>query len=522
MGRGTSNTAPGLEGVLEVVSQPVSLDFVADRAALTEAKPASIQSEKSKVSIGVPDWRIQYRRRVVVSDVIVVVVAVAAGQIIRFSPATSVRHLGLSLYYSTLSAVLIACWLSSLAIVGAWHRKIVGSGSPAYSRVAKASFVVFGLLAVVAYLGKLDIARGYVAIAIPVGACALLIERIAWHARLLHYRRRGEMTCRTLVVGGATSAAELARQLDLEPLAGYEVVGLCVPTAIATRALDGFPVVGNLGEIVETARRLNASTIAIAKTDAFPPSEVRRLAWNLETTQLELVIAPMLTDIAGPRIHAEPVPGLPLVHLERPRLRGPELWLKTAFDLTSAAIGLVLLAPLFAAIAIAIKVDDGGPVFFRQTRVGVSQKPFRIWKFRTMVVDAEQRKEAERKLAGQSNAVFFKAAGDSRVTRVGSVLRRTSLDELPQLFNVLALQMSLVGPRPLVPGEGKEVEHYISRRALVKPGVTGLWQVSGRSNVGDEQRARLDLLYVENWSFFGDLGIVFRTVRTVIGQRGAV
>ncbi len=232
------------------------------------------------------------------------------------------------------------------------------------------------------------------------------------------------------------------------------------------------------------------------------------------------MLAPSLTDVAGPRIHTPPVAGLPLIHVESPEFRGARKWVKGLFDRTAAGLGLLLLSPVLAMLAVAIKIDSRGPVIFRQKRVGLGGTEFDVLKFRSMVVDAEAM-VAELAAHNESDGLLFKMRSDPRVTRVGNVLRRWSLDELPQLINVVLGEMSLVGPRPPLPTEVAWYDQDVARRLLVKPGMTGLWQVSGRSDLSWEESIRLDLYYVENWSLAADLTILWKTVGAVVGSRGA-
>jgi exopolysaccharide biosynthesis polyprenyl glycosylphosphotransferase len=259
----------------------------------------------------------------------------------------------------------------------------------------------------------------------------------------------------------------------------------------------------------------------VAASESFGSEQVRRLAWTLEGSGVAIALVPALTDVAGPRIHIRPVAGLPLMYVEEARFSGPKLVAKTVVDVIGSSLALILLSPLLVVVALAIKLGDRGPVFFRQQRVGLAGQSFRVWKFRSMIVGADAKISEARQTAAQPDDVFYKSAADPRITPIGRFIRRTSIDELPQLFNVLAGQMSIVGPRPLVPGEGAEVGNFLERRMLVRPGITGLWQVSGRSNVQAEERIRMDFYYVENWSFAGDLVIMARTVRAVLSQRGA-
>ncbi|MET4003012.1 exopolysaccharide biosynthesis polyprenyl glycosylphosphotransferase [Arthrobacter sp. UYCu511] len=247
---------------------------------------------------------------------------------------------------------------------------------------------------------------------------------------------------------------------------------------------------------------------------------MRQLGWALSTSGTDLILAPALTDIAGPRIHTRPVAGLPLIHVTTPRLEGGKRVAKRLFDMSLSGILLLFFAPLMALVAVFIKGDSRGPVFFKQDRVGVLGEPFRMYKFRSMGVDAEARLP-ELQTDNDGSGLLFKLKSDPRVTRVGAILRRFSIDELPQLINVLNGEMSLVGPRPPLPAEVADYEDHVRRRLLVKPGLTGLWQVSGRSNLSWQDSVRLDLYYVENWSMTGDMVILIRTIRAVLQRDGA-
>ena len=247
---------------------------------------------------------------------------------------------------------------------------------------------------------------------------------------------------------------------------------------------------------------------------------MRELSWSLEPGRQHLVVAPSLTDIGGPRIHTRPVAGLPLIHVETPRYEGMKLYTKRGFDLVGSALLILLLSPFLAIIGIAIRLSTPGTVLFRQDRVGINGHQFKMLKFRSMVTDAEAQLAGLRELS-EGNAVMFKMKDDPRITPIGKFLRRFSLDELPQLFNVFGGSMSLVGPRPPLEKEVSEYENHVHRRFLVKPGVTGLWQVSGRSNLSWEDTVRLDLYYVENWSMTGDVAILWRTAKAVLAREGA-
>jgi exopolysaccharide biosynthesis polyprenyl glycosylphosphotransferase len=321
-----------------------------------------------------------------------------------------------------------------------------------------------------------------------------------------------------LVVGGREEVNALAAELDREPYAGLKVVGACMPPGDAVGST--VPVVGSLTSVPEAVGRLGVDTVAVTASRGLTSGVLKRLGWDLEGAGVDLVVAPALTDVAGPRVHVRPVSGLQLLYVEQPEFTGPTRVMKEAFDRVTAALILAVISPLLLVIALAVKLTSHGPVIFRQVRVGRDGGVFTVYKFRTMVVDAERRL-GELWHRNEANEVLFKLRDDPRVTRVGRVLRRFSLDELPQLVNVLMGTMSMVGPRPALPTEAERYGRTTSRRLLVKPGITGLWQVSGRSDLSWEDSVRLDLYYVENWSFAGDIQILWKTLSAVVMRRGA-
>lgn len=490
-----------------------------------------INAEKDPPPVGPikrPSWLIGYGRRIAVTDVVVIAVVVFASQTLRFNESARLVLDGFgSVSYWLVSTILSASWVAALAVNGAWDRKILGSGPSEYARVMRSSFYLFGFVAIVSYLASLEIARSYLAIALPLGLFGLIGGRWVWRRLLEEYRLAGSHLSSVLVVGGTHSAAALAARLRSAPSAGYRVAGLCLPggkIAWGDRGTksDGFQVVGDLDDVPGAITRCGADMVAIAASESFGPEEVRHLSWRLEGLGIPIALAPALTDVAGPRIHIRPVDGLPLLWVEEPRFRGPKLVAKSMLDAVGSAVLIVLFAPLMAGVAVAIRLSDRGPALFRQERVGINGKLIRMWKFRSMVVDAEARLAAvaaARRNAG--NEILFKAKDDPRITGVGRFIRRFSIDELPQLFNVLRGEMSLVGPRPQLPSEVELLGDAARRRLLVKPGMTGLWQVSGRSDLSWEDTVRLDVYYVENWSMAGDLVIMARTLRAVLGSRGA-
>ena len=415
---------------------------------------------------------------------------------------------------------IVAVWALMLVAHGAYSPRLVGEGPEEFKLVTLASVVTAGLVGMFCYLVQIDLSRGFLLLTFFLGMPMLVIER--WVARrILHgARRRGRFLHRVLAVGGPSAVEELVGVLRRERSVGYEVVGACIPEGITVP--DGALSVPHLGHVADTrqiAEEIGADTVLVARGGYSSSGDLRRIAWALEGSDIDLVVVPSLIDVAGPRIHMRPVAGLPLLHVEEPQADEAGGLSKRVFDLVFASVALVLLSPVFLVVAALIKLEDGGPVFFRQDRVGREGHEFKMVKFRSMVVDAEARLEQLRHL--NESETLFKMKADPRITRVGHYLRRFSIDEIPQLFNVLSGEMSLVGPRPPLAREVATYETDVHRRLLVRPGMTGLWQVSGRSELSWLETVRLDLYYVDNWSMVTDLIIMAKTVKAVITSSGA-
>jgi exopolysaccharide biosynthesis polyprenyl glycosylphosphotransferase len=365
------------------------------------------------------------------------------------------------------------------------------------------------------------VGRGYLLLALPSGLILLLFGRWAWRRWLAGKRRAGGYVHRALLLGNRAKSEHVAASIQREAAAELQVIGALTRQGSVERTLTtGIPVLGRFEDVLEAVDSTAADTVILTGADAIGPQVMRQLGWDLEARGVRLIVAPALTDIAGPRIHARPVAGLPLIHVDFPTFEGRRHLAKRAFDIVASGLGLVILSPVFLLLAILVRQDSPGPAFFRQERVGLNGKRFAMHKFRSMVPDAEAQLHT---LLDQSdgNGVLFKLRQDPRVTRVGAVLRRYSLDELPQLIDVLRGDMSLVGPRPPLAHEVELYDEWSHRRLLVKPGITGLWQVSGRSELSWEDSVRLDLYYVENWSLTGDVIVLFRTARSVVRAQGA-
>jgi len=483
---------------------------VIDRAATLAERAA--RDENHELA-GVPPWLCRYSRGLRVADLAVGLLAAVLALFIRFGEDPHPAYLMLTILFPL-------GWVLFVAANRAYEPRFLGAGNDEYRRLTQATARFGGLIAVTAYALHSPLARGYLFVALPVAyLLGLAVRRWARHELL---RRRLDRRCqhRVLVAGTERACADLIRQVRQHPEAGFEIVAACV-THHQGHAVEGVPVVGNSSELLRALRRTGADTVAVAAVSDLSRSDLRRLGWCLEDSGVTVVVAPTIADVAGPRIHIRPVAGLPLLHVEQPEFRGARRWLKAMLDRGLATLALLLLSPLLVAVAVIIRLTSHGPALFRQTRVGEQGKPFTLLKFRSMYSGAEDQLTRLREQNYNRDGLLFKLPQDPRVTPVGRFLRRFSIDELPQLLNVLVGQMSLVGPRPPLPDEVSQYGGDVGRRLLVRPGLTGLWQVSGRSELTWEQAVRLDLEYVENWSLSLDLAILCRTLSAVVRSHGA-
>jgi exopolysaccharide biosynthesis polyprenyl glycosylphosphotransferase len=462
-----------------------------------------------------------YRVKVAVVDAFLVVVSVVLGYVSRFQGGDTLTDVP----YIAIGAGLAVLWMVVLAWNGCYDMRVLGFGAEELRRVGSATLKLAGAVAIIAYLvSDVPVARGFLGISFLIGIALLPVGRLALRQRL-HWERQHDRgwNRRVLLVGDAGHVVELANELRRAADAGYVLVGACIPDALVApqpQQLADVPVVGSFSTILDAAAAKGADMVAITATAELTGLRLRRLGWQMEGTGIDLVLAPSLIDVAGPRIHTRPVAGLPLIHVSSPEFGGAGKWVKDFFDRAGAFGAVLVFSPVLLLIAALIKMTTGGPAIFRQRRVGRDGKEFDMWKFRSMV-DGADRTLANLAEHNEANGPLFKIRGDPRVTAVGRVLRRFSLDELPQLVNVLRGEMSLVGPRPPLPTEVKRYNRDVARRLLVKPGLTGLWQVSGRSDLSWEESVRLDLYYVENWSLAADLGILWKTLGAVLSRRGA-
>jgi exopolysaccharide biosynthesis polyprenyl glycosylphosphotransferase len=464
-------------------------------------------------------WETRYAAATIAVDTVAITVSVGFGYLLGLG--THIPQLG---YVSPgVGVVAGLLMLGSLLVCRAWDPRILGQGSQEFGRLLRAvvtSAVVLGLLGLA--LQALA-ARPWVFGLMPMAGLLVVAGRLALRLNLNRMRARGRCVLPVLVVGTPEAIINLIDRTRRDGSRGWVISGACTPTGRADHgAADilGVPVLGDLDAVAEVANAGRHRIVAVCPTPGWSPKRLHHLAWRLEDGEAELVVDAGLMEVAGPRLHVEPVDGLPLLRLTKPTFSGVAWLAKLVVDRLGTLLLLLVLAPLFVAVAISIKLDGPGPVFFRQIRVGRHGREFTMLKFRSMVVDAEMRL-SELVLANDGAGPLFKMRADPRVTRVGAVLRRYSIDEIPQLINVLTGRMSLVGPRPPLPDEVVTYGSDARRKLLVRPGLTGLWQISGRSDLSWDESVRLDLRYVENWNLALDAHILWKTLGAVLTSRGA-
>jgi exopolysaccharide biosynthesis polyprenyl glycosylphosphotransferase len=422
--------------------------------------------------------------------------------------------------YLVLSLALPLLWLIAVQVAGGYEKRFLGAGSDEFRKVLNAGVSLTAAFALISYAINSELSRLYLTISMPVVVSLDLLARFALRKRLHMRRTRGQCMSTVVAVGHGVAVEQLINELRRETHHGLQVVAACLADESNLTEVAGVPVVGDLDATASVVRNIGAGTVAVLSCPEMDGVKLRTLAWELEKTGTDLCVAPALIDVAGPRTTVRPTAGLTLLHVDHPQLSGPRQVIKDLFDRSVAALGLFGVSPLLLAIAVIIKLSDKGPALFTQMRVGKDGGTFKIYKFRTMVVDAEARL-AEVQAKNEFDGVLFKIRNDPRITAIGVWLRKWSLDELPQLFNVVIGEMSLVGPRPALPDETAQYADHVRRRLVVKPGLTGLWQVSGRSDLTWEESVRLDIRYVENWSFALDLQILWKTLAVVFNRSGA-
>lgn len=469
---------------------------------------------------GVP-WRRRYQVSLRITDTFVVLMAAVAStdwmlkNMADGAAATATMALGVATGLG---------WLVMLSMFRTRDPRLIGIGVSEYKRIVQASAATFSWMAVTVVLVEEHDFRNFLVITFPLGLIGLLGSRWVWRNWLMRQRQFGLFLSKVIVVGRHDDVQYVVGQLAKKSGAVYDVVGTVLEGRDRSRPIHAggrlVPVVYGLSNVEKSVADTGADAVIVAGHLHKGSKYIRELGWRLERTATELVLASTLTNVAGPRIQMRPVEGLPLMHVEMPQFAGGRHVVKRVMDVIVSLSALIALTPVFAIVAILIKRDSSGTVLFKQNRVGRGSAEFPMYKFRSMVTTAEADLSQLRK-HNEGNGVLFKMRDDPRVTKVGRWIRKYSVDELPQLYNVLRGDMALVGPRPPLPSEVSGYAGHTHRRLFIKPGLTGLWQISGRSDLGWDESVRLDLYYVENWSVTGDLMIMWRTFKVMVRPVGA-
>ncbi|MBP0452217.1 sugar transferase [Kitasatospora sp. RG8] len=480
--------------------------------------PARGRRLNGRISRPAIDWEQQYRRTVIISDTVATAFVVAA--IGRFF---GVRHAS---NWHEKWGILAFCTellvMGSLATTRSWAPAVLGQGAEEFRRLGRSLLTA----AVVLALGGIALTshniKLWVFVAIPAITLVTMTERYLLRLWLHKQRKEGRCLRPVLAAGSPATVSDLIARTRKFPHLGWRVEAVCTSSGLGPNRdrLDEVPVVGRLTDVANHVHRDGYRVVAVTPDPHWSPDRLQRLAWNLEGGDAEMVVAPVLMEVAGPRLHVDAVLGIPMLRVSMPAFTGGHRAVKEVVDRLGAAVLLILFAPLMLLVGLLVLLDSPGGAFYRQHRVGKDGREFTLVKFRTMVAGADRARAA---LADRNEGagLLFKLRRDPRVTRVGGVLRRYSIDELPQLLNVVTGSMSLVGPRPPLPEESAAYGPDIRRRLLVKPGLTGLWQISGRSDLPWEEAVRLDLRYVEDWSLALDAVILWKTLRAVLQGRGA-
>ncbi len=451
-----------------------------------------------------------------VMSLVVVLAALGRASLPVFTAAGDVDTL-----VALVGVPIVVGWVVVIALHGGYAAHVFGAGTLEYKLVVRGTLVAAGATGIVSFLARFQFSRGFFFLLIILGLPLLVLGRFVLRRALHATRRRGHLNQRVVVAGSTAQVDEVARVLSRERWLGYRVVGALLPRSeVAPETPGGVPVLGSTTRTREVVEEVGCDIVLFAGGAVDSARQMRRAAWELASSDVQIMLVPSLTDVSGDRVRTRPAAGLQLMELEGPRAHRASRVSKRVFDLLGAGALLVALSPVLAVTAIAIRRHDGGPVLFRQQRVGRDGEVFDCLKFRSMVIDAH---DVVTDVPNMHDAdhVLFKSAVDPRVTPPGRVIRRYSIDEMPQFVNVLRGDMSLVGPRPPLPSEVERYSAEMRQRLAVRPGMTGLWQVSGRSDLSWEDSVRLDLYYVDNWSIVQDLTILARTLSAVLSARGA-
>ena len=428
-------------------------------------------------------------------------------------------------------------WVLSLTFAGTYHRHVMAEGYELYAKIINASLLTIITYCSLAFIFNLSLPRTALIVA-PI--IAFFLEVIArWQMRQWQHRSRQKGACKykTVVIGSSDGINRALRTMRDYSNWGYSPIAVCpievdgnekdayVVTSFepdpSIEGADKLKVIPFNAAFPRTCESLGAQEVYVADVLSRDSEMLHGISLAVESLGMELALAVSLADVSGHRLYLRNTVEQPVLLASLPQYTNTTYVIKRLLDIVGSAFALLIFSPLMLGTALAIKLDDGGPIFFSQKRIGLHGKPFTMYKFRSMVTNAEELKKKLAEENGQTDRFIFKMKDDPRITKVGRFIRKTSLDEFSQFFNVLKGDMSLVGPRPALPEEVARYGSLYSARLLVKPGITGPWQVSGRSDLSQEQSEYLDVSYIENWSITGDLAILAKTVLVVFRGTGS-
>jgi exopolysaccharide biosynthesis polyprenyl glycosylphosphotransferase len=457
-----------------------------------------------------------FRNRLIVTDAIMIGIAIGVGLLISSRATEWAINPVLAIYGTPVAIGLV--WLALLLLRGSYDRRIIGLGTEEVRRAVSATLILFAVVAGLSYLIRADISRSYAFVSLPVGILLIGFSRFGWRQWLYRQRAAGRFLSKIVVIGSERTSQTLTNKLNQESYAGYQVVA---QVKLPSNHESEPELQHWLNSVDLVIKEHSASAIAIDPGDDAPYEVIRQLSWRLEGRNIDLLISPGSLDVAGPRLSVRPAAGLPLLHLDEAVLSRSQRATKRMLDIIGSLVAVILLSPFMLISAIAVRLTSRGPIVYKQMRVGRAGKTFTMLKFRTMQNNADHLIDELRE-QHNLNDPMFKLTNDPRITKVGNFLRRWSLDETPQLFNVLGGSMSLVGPRPHPLDDVDRYEAEAFRRLALKPGMTGLWQVEGRSDLTWDQALQLDLHYVEKWSLESDVFLLAKTSKAVLNRSGAV
>ncbi|PJM76627.1 exopolysaccharide biosynthesis polyprenyl glycosylphosphotransferase [Bifidobacterium felsineum] len=489
----------------------------------------------------VPAWRYLYNGTLIALDLLMTIIATCLVFLLRPSSYIYVQNIGPG-QYGMISFLALACvsWVISLYAARSYERHTMGEGYALYAKLLNAAFIDFIMLCTLGYLFHLNVPRSLNVFIPLISLVLVILERWLMRRALHRNHMKGEFNYPTVVVGSPEGIHKTLQQLDQSRNLGYAPIAVCpiesveneedpnqpqhliaVPFTPLNDAEARLKVLSLNSHLPQTAKRMKARTVLVTDVLTRDSETMRTLSLAVESMGIELAMTTSVADLSGADLHFRNDPSIPIVTAQLSQYSTITRILKRLCDIVLSSVAIILSSPIMLWVAYKVKREDGGPVFYSQTRVGIYGKPFTMYKFRSMRTDADKIKAQLAKERGIEDRFIFKLKDDPRVTKIGHFIRKTSLDEFPQFFNVFKGDMSLVGPRPPLPEEVAKYNMLYSTRLLVKPGITGPWQISGRSDLSQEQSEYADVSYIQDWSITGDIAILFKTVGAVLKGTGS-